>query len=288
MALIKLFLKIMRYCFKDTSLTETFLYRRWFPVLFALLVGERISLVDFRGRLLKPNPKDISISPSLFTGQFEANELDWLFNRYSRITGKCLLIDVGCNIGIYSSIWCSISANFEALCIEPDSRSIPYLRENLMRNSFDSSQYKIHEVAIGTVNSTRWLNLASNPGQSGFYRTKSSDLLRVKVLRLQDLVTCLDLDKYEEILLKIDVEGSETECLDSAGTLLDLRHLSLLIEFNPARTDRRLIIKRMDFLFRKYGKALVMSQNTISTLTNDNFVRHFPSKLANFIFEANR
>jgi FkbM family methyltransferase len=206
------------------------------------------------------NPSDISITPTLVSGQFEVLELDWLVNNYaSSLENESLMIDVGANIGIYSSIFVKLSKNFKVMSFEPDPRSHELLEENLKNNCHNHTQYTIKKVAvssnIGNINLFQDLDA----GKSRL-DLNSNGSIQVKATSLDEALHNIDLNRFSSIFLKIDVEGFESQVIDSAKNLLQFSRLNILIEYNPLvskNTNSYLNIwKRLE---EKYTTAFVFS-----------------------------
>lgn len=120
-------------------------------------------------------------------------------------------IDVGANIGIYSLYACKTS---KVLAIEPFKKNLEFLYLNSLGKNIFPINY-----AIGKSNGKRKLFLSEVTAGCTFQENVvSSDYVLVDTIRLDDLMHEIGLHVID--VLKIDVEGSEIEVLESAGNFL--------------------------------------------------------------------
>lgn len=120
-------------------------------------------------------------------------------------------IDVGANIGVYSLYACKTS---KVLAIEPFKKNLDFL----FLNSLGKNIFPIN-YAIGKSNGKRKLFLSEVTAGCTFQENNvSSNYVYVDTIRLDDLMCDIGLHVIDT--LKIDVEGSEMEVLESAGNFL--------------------------------------------------------------------
>lgn len=283
-----LVIKLLRRYFRYSRLIDTFLYEKVFRYLFVSFLSRQSEIV-FRGKSLIINTSDLSLSPSLITGEFEKRELDWLLSRYSKKAKKCLLIDIGANIGIYPCFFLSCSTSFHAICFEPDPRNIKFLEANLASNIVDSKQWTIFNAAVSNVCGKSFLQLMPNNGQSHLTRqTVSEDrLLEVETVTLQKVVSEIDISSYQEILIKMDVEGSELDILSVPGKILTESNVSWLIEFNPTLTDRQKFLDVMHPYLDKYGEVGIFAGDKFRKYPSHELSQRLPFILTNILLESN-
>lgn len=144
-------------------------------------------------------------------------------------------IDVGANFGTFSLLASQIvGKNGRVIAIEPQRRLTTMLRESVALSRVEN--INIVEAACGA--STGLGIIFVPPDDSGrgglvreFSARKGFSSAEVQVVTLDSVV-----ERYPpsgDILVKIDVEGSEISVLEGGAKLLSQSHPSLLLEQNP-------------------------------------------------------
>ncbi len=229
---ITLFLiRVGRAAFYNTPIHRiplvTNIYERLFHFAFS---RDELVRVSCHGMQLEIPGKDITILPSLLNQTYEAYELELL---EQLLLPGTTFIDVGANIGIYTSIAARlIEPTGIAYSFEPVPENFEILKRNLVNNHL--TNVVTEQVAIG-----------DRIGRSVLYLDDNSigthSLLRHRPSYRQDQevdvpITTLDAYFSSEMptivdLLKIDVEGYEPFVLEGATALLR-RTNTILIEYN--------------------------------------------------------
>ena len=205
----------------------TNIYERLFHFAFS---RDELVRVSCHGMQLEIPGKDITILPSLLNQTYEVYELELL---EQLLLPGMTFIDVGANIGIYTSIAARLIEPIGiAYSFEPVPENFEILKRNLAKNNL--TNVVTEQVAIG-----------DRIGRSVLYLDDNSigthSLLRRRPSYRQDQevdVSVTTLDAYFSSkmpiiidLLKIDVEGYEPFALEGA-TILLRRTNKILIEYN--------------------------------------------------------
>jgi FkbM family methyltransferase len=137
-----------------------------------------------------------------------------------------LFVDVGANVGSYT-VLASGHVGSNTISIEPVPSTFKRLQNNLTIN-YLGALVKTHNLGIGSKQGT--LKFTSNLDTVNHVATDSTgtDVIEVKVEALDNL-----LDGFHPSLIKIDVEGFETEVLRGASEVLNDDTLkAIIIELN--------------------------------------------------------
>jgi FkbM family methyltransferase len=242
---------------------------------------------------------DITILPTLIDGTFEESEIDWFLERIGGAKGRLLFVDIGANIGIYSLLALRNNVGITVASVEPDNRNLERLKGNLALY-LGSPQLSIFECAIGLSsskevdNSKRIFLLDHNGGTSRLTNLNedlgSLNFTKVDVISLDNLMRQLKCDEFDDVIIKIDVEGFEPEVIRS-GLVTILQHLpTILIEYT--NSPHRLSLSNWDhellaLLFQKYSKISAISGSGVKHLINPLDLSDFSEhEVLNLVFDT--
>lgn len=142
-------------------------------------------------------------------------------------------IDIGANHGGFSlSAIELVGADGKIIAVEPQPRLADAVRKSLRASG--ACTFDVIEVAISDEDGTATLVVpATNSGAANLFGggCAADERLQVKTIRLDDAVDWRKLPG--EIVLKIDVEGSEERVLDGARALIEARRPTILFELSP-------------------------------------------------------
>lgn len=204
-----------------------------------VLLGYGVKEIPYRTRFRICCDSD-SYHSTMFGYGIEDRHVDRLLKRVLR-PGD-VVIDVGANVGMVTLLACSskrVAGTISAHCFEPDPVAFRWLAKNAALNNFDivlndcavGASLGEAELTISTVSG--WSTLAIEPSEGFTFLQKAGKRL-VKVVTLDDY--CLQQDLIPS-LIKIDVEGFETQVLQGACTLLKRTRPIIVIEMNPMRLE---------------------------------------------------
>jgi FkbM family methyltransferase len=118
------------------------------------------------------------------------------------------VIDAGANVGLAPMFWRLRWSTLDLTCFEPDPVICGVLKHNLSSHGINQAQ--VYQCALATHSGEKIFR--SEGGTSG--RLDPTGDIKVKTLKLSDF-----LDRPVD-LLKVDIEGEETEVLLACGELL--------------------------------------------------------------------
>jgi FkbM family methyltransferase len=181
--------------------------------------------VTFRGARFVLPTRDITITPSVMTGDYETFELD----RFeSLVKPGDTILDVGGNVGIWTIIGARRSGpSGRVVTFEPIKSNVDYLARNIELNALanvtvlaKAAGAKAGQIKIYLV------DFSSGTHSVGFGGSRYEE---VEVVALDDVVR----DEHLKVdVVKIDVEGYEAFVLAGAKTLLTSRP-HLFLEYAP-------------------------------------------------------
>jgi FkbM family methyltransferase len=169
---------------------------------------------------------------------FERRDIDYLLrliHRQKKVGKKILFVDIGADIGTYAITVGNQFKNYDKLFIiafEPAKSSYALLEENIKINNLNS-KVELYNCALFNENdkeiefhfdpatpTASWLILSDSDNNNQKVITKTLDsMLREKV------------GEFDVLILKLDVEGVETEVLQGGENILNYdKEVYLLVE----------------------------------------------------------
>jgi FkbM family methyltransferase len=188
-------------------------------------IVDRLSVVPLKYDLHSDVGKKIFLD-----GTFEEAEIRFLEQILDGLDGKVTIIDVGANIGLHSIRLTGIRNVEKAYAFEPSSDVADMLRHNIEVNALAS---KIHVVRSAVSDSV---------GQASFYVCDDNAYSGLKNTQRKSvvsspLVPVTTIDQFVRerginnlALIKIDVEGFETEVIRGATDTLKRMTPELFVE----------------------------------------------------------
>lgn len=158
---------------------------------------------------------------------YEIDLLEYIYHLKSHVQSKknkCVVIDVGANIGNHSIFLGAFIAD-HLIAVEPNPDVLPTLRKNLSKNI---DNYTLYEHAVGEHEGTASIEVPSNMSEN--IGTAKIDLKNnegsIEILTLDSMLSSWK--EYESgsvsvSFIKIDVEGMELQVL-KGGQETMLRH----------------------------------------------------------------
>ena len=142
-----------------------------------------------------------------------------------------LFADVGANVGAYTVLAGGV-AGAKTVCFEPSPGTFRYLAQNVRLNSLNDKVTALN-VALGSKEGT--LRLTENLGTENYICPEGtgSDGVEIKVTTLDKVFA-----DSAPALIKIDVEGFETEVFAGAGRILAQPSLHAMIVERGAVASR--------------------------------------------------
>jgi len=161
------------------------------------------------------------VTGNIYAGLHEYEDMAFLlhFLRHGDV-----FADVGANHGSYTVLASGVCGAFTH-AFEPVPETFKHLQDNITLNHLETLT-NLHQAAVGSEAGEIWFT--QNEDTTNHAETSPSDAsIKVPCLRLDDVLDACP------VLMKIDVEGFETEVLNGAEKLLRQQTLkAIIIELN--------------------------------------------------------
>lgn len=225
-------------------------YGRLFTWQFRLLFTKTLIPVNFAGKTRMLAKRGLhGITGNIYTGLHEFEEMSFLLHLLKET--DCFF-DVGANVGSYTILASGVCGT-ETYSFEPVPETFQILAANVNLNELSESVTTIN-AAVGREEAIIRFTCGQDATNHVIAETEvEKNAIKVPVVRLDDYRSAAPL------LLKIDVEGFETEVLRGAEQLLAQESLkAIIIELNGSGKrydfDEDLIHRKLTGLgFKPYG-----------------------------------
>jgi FkbM family methyltransferase len=193
---------------------------------------------------------------NLYCGLHEYQEMFLLLHL---LRPNDLFVDIGANIGSYS-ILSAAHIGCATISIEPVPATFNNLLDNIWINDVKEKVEALN-LALGSQEGT--IAFTTNFGTMNHVATSNDrDTVTVKINSLDDI-----LGKRIPILLKIDVEGFESEVLNGAShTLADENLKAIIIELNGSGTrynyNESAIQNKLDLFKNRLNHPIIVYDTT--------------------------
>lgn len=162
------------------------------------------------------------ITGNIYCGLHEFEDMGFLLHF---LREDDTFFDIGANVGSYTLLASGVT-RCKTLCFEPSPITFKILSDNIKLNKF-VSKVTAYNLAIGSR--VGHLNFTENEDTTNRVVTSSDSCLSIKV----EVKTLDDFSDDIPSLMKIDVEGFETEVLNGATNILSNPKLkAIIIELN--------------------------------------------------------
>jgi FkbM family methyltransferase len=143
---------------------------------------------------------------------------------------KVLFIDVGADIGTYSvQIGKTFSNRIKIVSFEPCKESYKYLKENLSNNKVEADVFNValsDEIIEGYISYDKIL-----PGNNKLLDPQDKSGERVYIKTMDSVLDSGYFQQFDAVIVKMDIEGSESKCLKGCNNLLRSgKEIFLLVE----------------------------------------------------------
>ena len=186
---------------------------------------------------------------NLYCGLMEYEDMAFLLHF---LRSNDLFIDIGANVGAYT-ILASSEINAKTIAIEPVPSTFKNLMDNILINNI---QGKVNALNIGLGSKNGKLKFTKSFDSVNHVATENeTDTIEVDI----DTLDTILLKEQCPILLKIDVEGFETEVIKGAdATLLNKSLKAIIIELNGSGQrygydERQIHNKLLEHGFKPYN-----------------------------------
>ena len=226
-----------------------------------------ISVIRHLGSINKVNSRGINfklVSDNWITkyrtrtfDRKEPETLDWIDEN---VRDDDILFDVGANIGIYSIYAAFRNPNITVYAFEPEYSNLNQLKQNILNNSLQSSIVPF-SIALGDNTGISYLHIQDITPGSALHTVSTESLKTTQTghdVVWKEGVACFTIDDLCEMvgikptLIKIDVDGNETEILNGGKKTFKNKELrSVIIEIDKKQTQCENILKNYGFYLEK-------------------------------------
>jgi len=183
----------------------------------------------------------------------EPEMLDWIDEN---LRDDDVLFDVGANVGIYSVYAALRNTKAIVYAFEPEYSNLNQLKQNIINNSLQSNITPF-SIALGDNTGINYLQIQDITPGSALHTVSTESLKKTQTghdVVWKEGIACFTIDDLCEMtgikpnLIKIDVDGNETEILNGGENTFrnkDLR--SVFIEIDPKQRQCENILKSYGF-----------------------------------------
>jgi FkbM family methyltransferase len=168
-----------------------------------------------------------------------------------------VFVDVGANEGFFSVLASLASGGGRVFALEPQSRLIPVIEENLRLNGCRNAMVSHLALSDRTGTATLHLQASTNTGSSGFFNSRGRGLGRedVSTMKLDDYFAANSIGRVR--LMKVDCEGAEKLVMEGARATLRARTVDILAwEYHPGVVSQDEMAE-MDAYLKECGYVLL-------------------------------
>jgi FkbM family methyltransferase len=177
-----------------------------------------------------------------------------------------IFFDVGANVGLHSYYVTRRFPNVKITAFEPLPGNAAYIRESIALNKFTNIQ--VVESAVSSSEGEAFFDENKNNSMGMLVARQTS--LKVKLITLDNFVRAHHV--FPDVL-KIDVEGAESEVLKGAAYLIQQAMPSFIIELHNPRQDlevAQLLLAQGYAIFRLNEKATRMDAGILLPILKPN------------------
>jgi len=193
---------------------------------------------------------ETGLTGSIYCGLHEFEDMSYVLHV---LDSEDLFLDVGANVGSYTLLACG-AKGASGFAFEPVPDTFSRLQENLRINSLDS---KVRAFNIGLADKDGVLSFTTKQGCVNHVITdedRAENSVQVNVLALDNV-----LESERPCVMKIDVEGFETQVISGAHKVLSNESLhSIVLELNGSGerygfSEAKLLNTLLEYGFSTYS-----------------------------------
>lgn len=197
------------------------------------LFKDHIKVCSSNGAVLTLIPRDYISREIIFSHAYENKSLDLALEILNNADSGCFL-DVGANIGLYSSVIAKSFPDKTIISIEPQENNYKYLVKNLSQNKQNN---RIISLNLAVGQDTRLVQLeCPQQNNAGAFRVifqKEDENTGSKYHPMLSLKTILkELGMVNVDLMKIDIEGYEMEAFKGMDWSDDFKPKNIIMEYS--------------------------------------------------------
>jgi FkbM family methyltransferase len=192
----------------------------------------QIRFIGPNGTLLQIVPKDFISRKIIVENIYEPQSLALTLALLKDAEG--IFLDVGANIGLYTSIVAKSYPHKQVISIEPEENNFKVLAQNVAKNE-SGNQVTILNIAVGECVKLIQLEcpVANNNGTYRVVTKPGTETLKTKFYPMFDLDTVLKNLAVKRIaVMKIDIEGYEMEAFKGMDWSAAYKPQNIVMEYS--------------------------------------------------------
>lgn len=191
---------------------------------------------------------------------------------------KNIIIDIGANFGFFTFDAAKKNKNIKFIAIEPIKECIDHLKKSSFDNveiiekciSNNNGYLNLNINSTGDLGLTSLLELNDKRNENNYWKIRS-DVVETNIKKTQveaiTLEKLLENEEFSEIaFIKIDVQGYDLVCLESAGKFLNKIQAGVL---EASATKKTRLYENQPVLFDVIGKLEELNFQVDSIKPND-------------------
>jgi FkbM family methyltransferase len=211
-------------------------------------------------------------------GSFEKDELAILEKiMRARPPGDLTIFDVGANVGVHSVVLCKSLPRARVVAFEPAADTRRILEENVQRNGL-AGRVVVEPYALSNALGTAEFYDMEDDAYSSLKDTGRKQLLRKTMVRLETLDHYVEVKRIRRIdLVKIDVEGFETQVIEGGLAMLRAMQPDLFVEIYQGRNSNPDPARTIDLLLGAGYRAWIVVDGRLQPYSRheDNYYNYY-------------
>lgn len=228
-------INVARKLFAGTTVQNWKVTSYVYKTVFASMYKQQDIQANFRGLKLTIPTNDITLAPTILSGNFEEKELEIFEN----LCGKSqVVLDVGANIGLYTTVAArKVGLKGKVYAFEPIAENLKYLEENIRNNELQS-RVEIIDKAVGEKAGVLKIFILKNQigTHSAIHSDSNRESVHVPMCSIDSFIKANHIKKVD--IIKVDVEGYDGNVLMGAFRTLKEFKPTLFIEYSPQLLDK--------------------------------------------------
>lgn len=255
-----------------------FIFKLIYFLIRNILKGPFVIKTDFFK--IHAYPQKQESSSIYYRGFHEYSFLKIINNLYHR-DSKIIFLDIGANVGNNTLSVANFYKNISCYSFEPNPKYFSQLNKNIKLNNLNNVKTFDYCIGLDNTETNFYIDL-NNPGGSTlnkknitFHPTLKKPNLKkilIKEESLDGFLKNIDLSKYQNFFIKIDVEGAELRVLQGANNFIKKFFPDILLEieeknFMENSIDKKLVeLSNIGYSFYKNFKFKINIKEEIYEL----------------------
>lgn len=195
---------------------KKFLLKVFIPYVVSFLRRRKIFRLKYKGKEVILN--SVIYDPEVMYHHFHAHyrtkdsfsKGKWEKKSVDLAKDATLFLDIGGYNGIFGLLASKMNKNIKVHIFEPNPLSAYIIHTNMGLNK--TNNIALHQAAVGDVNELVPVKIQKN-GSRVDYTTKNNCIM-LNCITIDSLISSLNDKDFEKVVIKIDAEGFEKQCLE--------------------------------------------------------------------------